>query len=264
MVVIPGVRRVLAPNPSPMTGPGTNTYLVGAEDLAVVDPGPDIPEHVDAILSAAGNLGGRIVASLVTHAHRDHLPAAYRLRARSGVPIFGHRDLPDVDNALNDGDEMRAGSFRLVALDTPGHADAHLCFWNEANRLLFTGDLIAGAGTVVLADTPGSLSRYRASLHRVEDLGPSIVLPGHGPIVPDGLAKIREYLSHRAERDQQILDTLRSGPATADSLVRRLYVDTPPTLFPMAERNVRAHLEWLAGLGRVQQDGETWSLRRQT
>lgn len=247
-----------------MTGPGTNTYLVGGEDLAVVDPGPDIPQHVDAILAAAREAGGRIVTSLVTHAHRDHLPAAYRLREQNGVSISGHRDLPDVDNVLKDGDEIRAGSFRLVALDTPGHADAHLCFWNEENRLLFTGDLIAGAGTVVLAGTPGSLSRYRASLHRVEALGPSIVLHGHGPIVPDGLSKIREYLAHRAERDQQLLDTLRSGPATAEALVRRLYVDTPPTLYPMAERNVRAHLEWLAGLGLVQQDGEAWSLRPET
>ncbi len=260
MVVAPGVSRLLAPNPSLMTGPGTNTYIVGARDLIIIDPGPDLPEHVDAILATVRELRGRVVASLVTHAHRDHLPAAYRLRERVGIPIFGHLDVPGVDKALRDGDEIRVESVLLAALETPGHADAHLCFWCEAEHLLFSGDLIAGTGTVVLGETPGSLTRYRSSLRRLEALGPSTILPGHGPIVPDGLSKIREYLAHRAERDQQILDVLRLGPATVGMLVRYLYLDTPTPLHPMAERNVRAHLECLAELHRVRCDGDTWSL----
>lgn len=260
MVVTPGVSRVLAPNPSLMTGPGTNTYIVGTGEVAIIDPGPDIPEHVDAILAAVQDARSTVVASLVTHAHGDHLPAAYRLRARCGIPIFGHPDLADVDRALGDGDEIRIGSFGLVALDTPGHSDAHLCFWNETGHLLFCGDLIAGVGTVVLGETPGSLTRYRSSLRRLEALGPSVILPGHGPLVPDGLSKIREYLAHRAERDRQIVDVLRSGPATVEMLVQRLYVDTPAALYPMAARNVRAHLEWLAEVRHVQRNGETWSL----
>jgi glyoxylase-like metal-dependent hydrolase (beta-lactamase superfamily II) len=253
---------VLAPNPSLMTGPGTNTYLIGEDAVAVVDPGPDLAQHVEAIIAAVRDAGGQIVASLVTHAHPDHLPAAYRLREQIGAPIFGHPDIPSVDHPLRDGSAVTVESLHLVAYETPGHADEHLCFWLRSEKLLFCGDLIAGVGTVVLSETPGSLIRYMASLQRVEALGPSTILPGHGPIVADGLAKIREYLAHRAQRDQQIVDVLRSGPATVDTLVERIYVDTPPGLYAMAVRNVRAHLDRLSALGRVAVSDETWELRQ--
>lgn len=261
MLVAPGVRRALAPNSSAMTGPGTNTYLVGGREVSVVDPGPDLPGHVDAILDAVAANGGQVSALLVTHGHPDHLPAAYRLRRLLNRPIYGHPAVPEIDRPLADGTTVVAGDVALTVLETPGHAADHVCFWIETDRLLFSGDLISGAGTVVLGEERGSLARYLASLKRVEALGPSTILPGHGPVLPDGLAKIREYLAHRAERDRQIIDALCRGPLRVEQLVERLYQETPRGLYPMAARNVRAHLEKLAAEGVVNAQDGVWTLR---
>jgi glyoxylase-like metal-dependent hydrolase (beta-lactamase superfamily II) len=260
MVIFPGVRKILAPNPSFMTGRGTNTYLVGTTDLVVVDPGPDIPEHVDAILNETTEVGGRIVAILITHDHPDHIGALPALRERTGARVFGPAGLAAADQILADGDGVHVGEVSLRAIETPGHADSHLCFWIEAERLLFSGDLIAGFGTLVLSPTPGSLTRYLDSLYRVGSLGSLTILPGHGPIVLDGPAKIQEYLDHRALRERQIVAALSQGPATVDALVHRLYAETPPQLFKMAAHNVRAHLEHLENLGRAVSRGDEWSL----
>lgn len=259
-MVAPKVRRVLAPNPSPMTGPGTNAYLIGDGEVAVIDPGPDLPEHVAAMARAVEESGGRIVALLVTHGHADHLPAAYRLRERTGAPIYAHPAVEGVDRALGDGDVVAFGETTLVARRTPGHAPDHLCFWDAVGRRLFAGDLVAGQGTVVLSTEPGALARYLESLDRVLALAPLTILPGHGDAIPDGASKLREYLRHRAMRSQQILDALRAGPATVDALVARMYVGTPAGLLPMAARNVRAHLDYLAGEGRVLASDEAWQL----
>jgi glyoxylase-like metal-dependent hydrolase (beta-lactamase superfamily II) len=252
-VVAPGVRRLLANNPSPMTGRGTNTYLLGGETLVVVDPGPDLPEHVDAIASQ-----GRIAFSLVTHAHQDHLPGALRLREQTGAPIIGHAALPGVDRALADGEGVDAAGTNLVALATPGHAPEHLCFWDEAQRLLFTGDLIAGAGTIVLADAPNALTHYLDSLARIRALGASTLLPGHGPVVADGLKRIESYVQHRLARERELLAALAAGPTTVDGLVATVYAGLQPELLGPAARNVRAHLERLVHLGRVAPDGDAW------
>jgi glyoxylase-like metal-dependent hydrolase (beta-lactamase superfamily II) len=259
-VVAPRVRRVLAPNPSFMTGRGTNTYLIGTRDLVVVDPGPDIPEHVAAILAAAAESNGRIVGMLLTHGHADHLGAAPALRAQTGAPIFGHPALPGVDHPLADGEVIDLGDETVAVYETPGHADDHVCYWLADDRLLFCGDLIAGVGTVVLSRTPGSLTRYLASLDRMARLGPQTILPGHGPVVADGLAKIQEYVDHRAMRERQVAQALRAGPATVDDLVRRIYVETPVELYAMAAHNVRAHLEHLAAQGLALRVGDEWTV----
>jgi glyoxylase-like metal-dependent hydrolase (beta-lactamase superfamily II) len=242
-----------------MTGEGTNTYLIGQRDVAVVDPGPALDEHVEAIL-AARPPDGRIVAILLTHGHADHADAIAALRDRTGAPVFGHPALPMVDHGLSDGAVLDLAGERVEVLATPGHADEHLCFWLPGARALLSGDLIAGSGTVVLSQTPGSLSRYLASLERLRALGPFALLPGHGRPVADGQAKVAEYLAHRAMRERQIVAALSDGPATAELLVERLYAETAPALRPMAARNVRAHLERLAELGRVRPEGDRWRL----
>jgi glyoxylase-like metal-dependent hydrolase (beta-lactamase superfamily II) len=255
------IRRLVAPNPGLMTGAGTNTYLLanGAGAVAVIDPGPDDPRHLDAILAAAAPLG-RITAICVTHGHVDHLPGAAplaeRLRAarpdRAGVAVHGHARLPGVEHALADGATLRvAPGLELVALETPGHTDDSLCYWDAAARALFTGDLVAGAGTVVVDDAPGGLGRYLASLARLAGLGRCAVYPGHGPPLEDGQAKIEEYLRHRARREAEVLAVLEAGPATVDRIVAVVYPDVPPGLVAMAARNVRAHLGKLRDEGRV-------------
>jgi glyoxylase-like metal-dependent hydrolase (beta-lactamase superfamily II) len=253
------VRRVLAPNPGPMTGQGTNTYLLGEREVAVVDPGPADDAHTAVVLAAVPP-GGRVVAILVTHGHADHLGGVAELKARTGAGLFGHRNLPGVEGVLDDGETLGLGGREIVAFTTPGHADDHLCFWLPDARLLLAGDLVAGVGTVVLSQTPGSLGRYLASLERLLTLGPFTLLPGHGPTIADGPARLREYLAHRAMREAQIVDSLRAGPATVDQLVARLYADVPVGLHPMAARNVRAHLELLEEKGRARVTGPEWTL----
>src|SRR6266849_1351223 len=238
------IHHVLAPNPGPMTLTGTNTYLVdnGAGELAVIDPGPDDPQHMADILQAAAPLG-TIAAVLVTHRHLDHLPAADTICAQTGAPLLGHADLPGVQRALGDG-ELAFGT--LTALATPGHTRESLCFWDAEASVLFTGDLVAGLGTVVLDDQPGALGQYIASLERLISLKPRTIYPGHGPIVEDGPGKLNEYLQHRRQRVQQVVDALAlRGPSTVEELVRAIYVDVAPNLIDMAARNVRANLEKL-------------------
>ena len=257
--VLASVRRLLAPNPSPMTLSGTNSYLVGRGEVVVVDPGPDLPEHVDALVAAAATLG-RLAYSVVTHHHADHLPAAARLRERVGSPIVGHPDLPGVDRPCVDGEILETSGARLRALATPGHTADHVCYFLEDERALFTGDLIAGEGTVIVGEGRGDLVDYMDSLRRIAELEPRMLLPGHGPPVADAPAKIREYLEHRHLRERQIVALLNEGPTTIDELVRRLYADTPPNLHPMAARNVRAHLFKLEHEGAVSVAEDRWRL----
>jgi glyoxylase-like metal-dependent hydrolase (beta-lactamase superfamily II) len=213
---------------------------------------------VAAILQAAAPRG-TIAAVLVTHRHLDHLPAAQAVCARTGAPLLGHADLPGVHRALGD-DEPAFGPLRAVK--TPGHTRESLCFWDPEASALFTGDLVAGAGTVVLDDQPGALGQYIASLERLLLLAPRTLYPGHGPIVGDGPGKLTEYLQHRRQRIQQVIDTLRScGPSTVEELVTAIYVDVAPNLVDMAARNVRANLEKLADEGKVMgAAGERWRL----
>jgi glyoxylase-like metal-dependent hydrolase (beta-lactamase superfamily II) len=252
------IERVLAPNPGPMTGTGTNTYLVAdAGSVAVIDPGPDDEAHLDAILEAASRLG-QITAVLVTHRHVDHLPAARPLCKRTGAPLLGHAELPGIDRSLTDGEACFG---QLQALHTPGHTLESVCFWDRSQGALFTGDLVAGAGTVVVDNQPGALAQYMASLERLLALEPRTIYPGHGPIVADALGKLREYVAHRRERESQVLDVLRSrGPSTVDAVVHAVYVGLQPGLVPMAARNVRAHLDKLLVEGRVKSEAERWQL----
>jgi hydroxyacylglutathione hydrolase len=240
-----------------MTGPGTNTYLVGRDELAVIDPGPDLPEHLEAILAAAG--AAPIRGIFVTHRHSDHLPAALPLAERSGAPLYGHVDLPSVQRPLADDESVPIGDFRIRALHTPGHTPEHHCYLLETARAIFCGDLMAGSGTVIVGSGRGELADYLGSLRRLLALAPARILPGHGPAMEDPAARIREYLDHRQLREDQVLAALASGPRSVEEIRAALYPEVPPALSWAAENNVQAHLQKLHDEGRVADAGGRWA-----
>ena len=260
-MVAPGVRRLVAPNPGPMTGEGTNTYVFGEVEVAVVDPGPDDERHVEAIVAALPP-GAAAVTIFLTHGHADHIAAVPALRERIDAAVFAHDWLPGVDRVLGHGDRVKLGGGVVEAIATPGHADDHLCFWLPDRRLLFSGDLVVGSGTVVLSETTGALGRYLGSLERLRRLAPFTLLPGHGPVVTDGAAKVAEYVAHRAAREGAIAAALEGGAALVEEIVARVYAETPAELRAMAARNVRAHLERLVELGRASEQGGRWLPRK--
>ncbi len=277
--VAPGVRRVVAPNPSPMTFTGTASYLVGADALALVDPGPDDPAHRAALLAAAG--GARIAAILVTHTHRDHSAGAAALAAATGAPVmaFGrHGDgmSPAMaalaaegrlgggeggdagfapDRRLADGETVAGGDWRLTALHTPGHVSTHLCFALDGTGVLFTGDAVMGWATTMVSPPDGDMADFLATLDRLRARGDRLYLPGHGPPVRDPAAMLDWQRAHRAARTDQIVAALRDGPARAAELVPRLYAGVDRALWPAAARSVLAHLVALAQAGEATAEG---------
>jgi glyoxylase-like metal-dependent hydrolase (beta-lactamase superfamily II) len=249
------VRRVLCDNPGMMTGPGTNTYLVGIDEVAVIDPGPDDPEHLDAIAAAAA---GRIRWILCTHTHGDHSPGAAGLKERTGAEVlaFADRDGLVCDGHLVDGDTIEGTEFTLRAIHTPGHASNHLCFLLERDRLLFSGDHVMDGSTVVITPPDGDMAAYLGSLQRLLDWTPALaaIAPAHGHLIEDPAAKLTDYLTHRLEREAQVLDALRAaGPdgAGTAALVAAIYTDVPEVLHPVARFSVWAHLRKLVGEGRA-------------
>lgn len=262
----PGVRRITAPNPGLMTGPGTNTYLLGAERVLVVDPGPDHAGHVAAIVRAAGRR--RVAGIVLTHTHPDHWPGARRLQARTGAPILAAPRSPAADGfdlpvaqRLRDRDRLSADDLAVIALHTPGHAPNHVCLWLPALGTLLSGDhVLDGTTTVVSPSRGGDMAAYLTSLRRLRALrGLASILPAHGGVIGDPRAKIDEYLRHRRLRERQILRLLRTGPMTPRDLVHGIYTDTPDGrpgglpdgLVEMARRQIHAHLVKLRSEGRV-------------
>lgn len=244
------VQVILGLNPSLMTGPGTNTYLVGKENPLLIDTGSGIPEYMDLLKEVLRERGvSGISHVLVTHGHPDHVGGVEALRrefpaltvkkmARSGEgrgPIA----------YLKDGDRIEVDGCTLTALHTPGHAIDHLCFYLEEELSLFTGDLIVGVGTVVIHQEAGGLKQYLASLERLLSLELERIYPGHGPVIHRPREKIVEYIEHRQMRENQILEALDWGDVTIPEIVRRVYTDVIPALHPVAERSVEAHLSKL-------------------
>ena len=254
----PLVRRIVAPNPGPFTGPGTNTYLVGIDEVAVIDPGPDDAGHVDAIIGAS--MRERIRWVLLTHTHPDHVPATARLVDATGAQVLAYGRRMDrehavhVDRSLADGDSIEGTEFGLQVLHTPGHAPNHLCFFLEEERVLFTGDtVLGGTWSVIDPRRGGDMAVYLASLARLERLRLSRIAPGHGDVIEEPTARIREYTAHRVERERQIVELLRAHPARVSEIVATLYggQDLPDKLVEAAHWQVHAHLLKLRADGKA-------------
>lgn len=250
----PLVRAVLAPNPSPMTLDGTNTYLVGERDVVVVDPGPDDAAHLARLSAEAG----RPSLVLLTHRHPDHAESAVRFAAEHGVPVAAAPG--DGAEPVADGAVIRAPGATLRAVATPGHASDHLCFLLEEERALLTGDHILGEGTTVVAHPDGDMREYLASLERLKGEDVRVMYPGHGPVVTEPRAVLDYYITHRLEREEQVTAAIADGHDTVEAMVAHIYADVDPRLHPAAALSVRAHLDKLAAEGRARADGDRWRL----
>jgi glyoxylase-like metal-dependent hydrolase (beta-lactamase superfamily II) len=240
------VIRVLAPNPSLFTGPGTNTWVVASEDEAIViDPGPEIPEHIASIHGVLAGLAPRAV--LVTHGHPDHAPAANRLAKDLGVPAVGPAPGPDFspDRTIADGERVEFGGSAAVAVATPGHTPDSMSY--RIGDALFTGDHIMGGSTVIVED----MADYMASLRVLHGIGLTTIYPGHGPVIEDPDAVIAEYIAHRIDREGQILAAIREGAGSVGEVVEMVYREVDRTLHPAAALSVTAHLGKLAAEGAV-------------
>jgi glyoxylase-like metal-dependent hydrolase (beta-lactamase superfamily II) len=250
------VVRATAPNPGMMTGPGTNTYLIGAEQVAVVDPGPDHGSHLDD-MAALG--AGRIRWIVVTHTHPDHAPGAAGLSARTGAEVLGFsaRDGFEPSRAVGDGFVLRGDDFTLRALHTPGHASNHLCWLLEDERMLFSGDHVMEGSTVVIAPPDGDMARYLASLQRLLELDPPLatIAPGHGVLIDDPAAAVNDLVAHRLAREHAVADALeQAGRSSVDELLPAVYADVDKERLPVARFSLWAHLRKLQDDGRVRGD----------
>jgi glyoxylase-like metal-dependent hydrolase (beta-lactamase superfamily II) len=238
--------RVLAPNPGPFTLDGTNTWIVGSGPSVVIDPGPALEEHVDAVWGEAEP----IAAIIMTHRHSDHSAAAQPLGARSGAPLLAFRPVRG-ERRIRDGDVFLGGGARLRAMHTPGHTPDHVAFHDPDTGALFTGDAVLGRGTSVISPPEGDMAAYLRSLAAMRRLAPRVIYPGHGPAVWAARSKLDEYLEHRAERERQILGALGQGPRTPADLVPAIYADHPEEVHAAAAASVLAHLIKLEREGAV-------------
>lgn len=264
--VSPLVRRLVAPNAGVMTGPGTNTYLVGHDEITVIDPGPAEPAHVDAIVDAAGEGLRRV---LVTHTHRDHSPGARLLAERTGAELMGMPPpaTPENDRGfrpdreLAHGDRVAGAEYTIRSIHTPGHASNHLCFLLEEEAVVFTGDHIMNGSTVVIAPPDGNMRQYLASLALLKDYAPERLAPGHGDMLDSPPAIIDWIIAHRLEREAKVVDRLASAqPCSIDVLLTAVYDEVDPRLLPLAKYSLRAHLDKLEEEGRALAADGLWRL----
>lgn len=254
------VRRLVARNPGYMTGPGTNTYLLGTDRCIVIDPGPEDPLHIEQILTQTA---GRIAAVLATHTHPDHSPAAAALARASGAaimgrppPVHGRQDKGFAPTrVLDDGEVLDVDGMRLRVLHTPGHASNHLCFLLEEQQLLFTGDHMMQGSTVVIVPPDGNMRQYLDSLERVKREAVRCIAPGHGELIQDAMDEVDRLIAHRLRREAKVLSRLQhAGRARLDELLPDVYDDVDARLHPVAIFSLRAHLLKLEEDGLIHRD----------
>jgi len=263
-----GVRRIVAPNAGLMTGPGTNTYLLGTREIAVLDPGPRDDEHLRAIMTAAGGLVRWVI---VTHTHRDHSPLARVLAKQAGASLIGLAPPADgrqdesfrPDHSPRDGEALALGDVALTAIHTPGHASNCVCYLLPAARLLFTGDHVLEGVSPVILPPDGDMTAYMGSLKKLEDREFERIAPGHGAILPHGKRMLAQLRAHRLGREEKVLTKMSDlGPATLDRLTPAVYDDVPPDRHSWAKLTLEAHLIKLVRDGRVAEDKGIWRLNR--
>jgi glyoxylase-like metal-dependent hydrolase (beta-lactamase superfamily II) len=261
------VWRIVAPNPSALTGPGTNTYVVGAHRRVVIDPGCDDRAHLERVLEVAGGDVERIVC---THSHPDHSPGAAWLRERTGAPVHGlpapddgHQDPAYAPDAgLADGERIEAGDQLLRAIHTPGHASNHVCLLLEETGLLFTGDHLMSGSTVIIIPPDGSMRLYLDSLSRLRSLPLAALAPGHGALMPGAIVEIERVIGHRLAREQKLARALDArGAATLDDVLPVVYDDVPTFMHAYARYSLLAHAVKLVEEGRAQVDGDVYRWR---
>ncbi|MDQ3281042.1 MAG: MBL fold metallo-hydrolase [Acidobacteriota bacterium] len=239
------IRNLTAPNPGPLTLSGTNTWLLG--ETAVIDPGPEIESHIEAIRSAMPRLG----TIFITHRHADHAPAALPLQRMTGAKIIAPRNVLDrVDVLVSGGESFDVDGERIEVIATPGHTNEHVCFLTASGDL-FTGDTILGSGTTAIFPPDGHMGDYIHSLRVLRAREPKRIYPAHGPMRDDAVALIDEYIAHRLERERQVLDAIARGDTTAEEMRRRIYPDLDPRLHKPAEIQIEAHLIKLRQEGRA-------------
>jgi hydroxyacylglutathione hydrolase len=253
------VGRVLGLNPGMMTGPGTNTYLIGRRDPILLDTGAGVPDYLPLFERYLEERGWAQPSRVVlTHRHRDHLGGVEQLRGRYrglrvAKMIYRDAGLPeDVEN-LRDGDVIEGEGVTLTAIHTPGHASDHLCYYLREEKAVFTGDVVLGGSTTVIPAEDGDLLDYLSSLKRLQALDVRKIYPAHGPVIEDAQAKLTEYIEHRMLRERQILEALGDDLRTIPTMVERIYKDVPVTLHPVAAQSVASHLKKLAREGRVRE-----------
>jgi glyoxylase-like metal-dependent hydrolase (beta-lactamase superfamily II) len=272
--VSPLVRRIVAGNPGPFTYHGTGTYVVGKGHVAVIDPGPDLAAHVEALLESLR--GETLTHIVVTHTHRDHSPAAAEVKRRTGAVVVGcaphgaagetveeGADLAYApDEELREGDVVTGPGWSLAAVATPGHTSNHLCFAFAEEATLFSGDHVMGWSTTVVAPPDGDMGAYRASLRKLLGREERLYRPTHGPAILDPKPHVAAYAAHRQEREEAILARLAAGDDTVEAIVASVYAGLDPRLVRAAGRSVLAHLLELAARGAVAADGARYRLTR--
>jgi glyoxylase-like metal-dependent hydrolase (beta-lactamase superfamily II) len=262
----PDIAMFTAPNPGPKTLSGTHSYVVGCEKAYVIDPGPDLPAYQEALARWIRDRAD-VQGILLTHGHPDHAPGASTLRTLLGVPVWASEAMTPAERAAFGVDRtfvahqpFLTDQDRLHVVGTPGHRSDHVAFWLSGSRILFAGDAILGQGTSVIAPPEGDMTLYLQSLHDIRQLEPAIIAPGHGPLVTDPHAKIEEYITHRREREDQILRAMASGPASLDELTARVYADVDHSLLDLARASLEAQLIKLEREGRIVRDGSHYHL----